>query len=458
MTNSVNSELIRSHADTIILRVLQEKDRYGYEILDLISSSSEGRFSIKQPTLYSCLKRLEKQGFISSYYGEETHGGRRRYYKLTEKGIKTLEQDQREWEFSRSILDRLLSNRQVDLKSEEPPFDATGIKPLTKRVKVYPEKPYRPVVIPVAMTSKPHKEAEGKEDKKEPELKEKQVAAEAKEKPAAAAADKDKEEQRLAAAKLLQIGEFAPPAKLLIEQQITGQEKKAPVEEKEPGAAEKPYYKTENYKDVLGSLFQKPAPSAPAAPEAATAAAVMPDIIKTDDQPVRSRQFYDLKLSLESEGYKLKSYTKANAVSQYYMNYIYSNRIIRDTSFLVYLTVIIELIIMYIGREIFSYGLNVLIPMGAAGLIIPIAGLIIWALNPTKRIKARFNFSTALINSVIAYIFIVAVTTIIYLVAPSIDIDFTDGRMYVPYILAINLPVFVLIYNFLYKSKHYHLK
>ena len=149
------------------------------------------------------------------------------------------------------------------------------------------------------------------------------------------------------------------------------------MEEKNPAPPKSPTTKPKNYKDVLGSLFQKPAPSTPAAPEAATAAAVMPDIIKTDDQPVRSRQFYDLKLSLESEGYKLKSYTKANAVSQYYMNYIYSNRIIRDTSFLVYLTVIIELIIMYIGREIFSYGLNVLIPMGAAGLIIPIAGLII---------------------------------------------------------------------------------
>ena len=74
--DTVNTELIRGHVDTIILNSLVERDRYGYEILDIISNLSEGRYEIKQPTLYSCLKRLEKQGFISSYFGDETQGGR----------------------------------------------------------------------------------------------------------------------------------------------------------------------------------------------------------------------------------------------------------------------------------------------------------------------------------------------------------------------------------------------
>ena len=73
--DTVNTELIRGHVDTIILNSLDERDRYGYEILDIISDLSEGRYEIKQPTLYSCLKRLEKQGFISSYFGDETQGG-----------------------------------------------------------------------------------------------------------------------------------------------------------------------------------------------------------------------------------------------------------------------------------------------------------------------------------------------------------------------------------------------
>ncbi|MBO5774179.1 MAG: PadR family transcriptional regulator, partial [Clostridia bacterium] len=135
--DTVNTELIRGHVDTIILNSLAERDRYGYEILDIISDLSEGRYEIKQPTLYSCLKRLEKQGFIDSYFGDESNGGRRRYYKLTEKGRETLEQDQREWEFSRTIINRLLSDKEIDLKTVEAPFDPNELRPLTRRVKAH---------------------------------------------------------------------------------------------------------------------------------------------------------------------------------------------------------------------------------------------------------------------------------------------------------------------------------
>ena len=131
--DTVNTELIRGHVDTIILNALMQRDRYGYEILDMISDLSEGRYEIKQPTLYSCLKRLEKQGFITSYYGDETQGGRRRYYKLTEKGRATLEQDQREWEFSRTIINRLLSDKEIDLRTVEAPFNPSELRPLTRR-------------------------------------------------------------------------------------------------------------------------------------------------------------------------------------------------------------------------------------------------------------------------------------------------------------------------------------
>ena len=135
--DTVNTELIRGHVDTIILNALMQRDRYGYEILDMISDLSEGRYEIKQPTLYSCLKRLEKQGFITSYYGDETQGGRRRYYRLTEKGRATLEQDQREWEFSRTIINRLLSDKEIDLRTVEAPFNPSELRPLTRRVRVY---------------------------------------------------------------------------------------------------------------------------------------------------------------------------------------------------------------------------------------------------------------------------------------------------------------------------------
>lgn len=133
MENS-NIELIRGHMDTIILRTLQDDDKYGLEMLNEIRSLSEDLYSLKQPTLYSSLKRLEKQGYITSYPGSETKGANRTYYSLTEEGRQFLEADQKQWEFSRTIIDKLLSDKQFD-KNDTPPFDPSEFRPATKREK-----------------------------------------------------------------------------------------------------------------------------------------------------------------------------------------------------------------------------------------------------------------------------------------------------------------------------------
>ncbi len=109
MINTINSDLIRGHIDTIILSVLHEGDRYGYDILGEIEKKSDGRYILKQPTLYSCLKRLESQGFIYKYWGTETAGGRRTYYSLTEMGKELFLKNKDEWKFSRGVIDKLIS-------------------------------------------------------------------------------------------------------------------------------------------------------------------------------------------------------------------------------------------------------------------------------------------------------------------------------------------------------------
>ena len=78
MDNTINSDLIRGHINTIILKALYDGDRYGYDIIKDIEQKSSGQYTLKQPTLYSCLKRLESQGFISSYWGAKSNGGRRK--------------------------------------------------------------------------------------------------------------------------------------------------------------------------------------------------------------------------------------------------------------------------------------------------------------------------------------------------------------------------------------------
>ena len=79
--SGISADLIRGHINTIILRTLYERDKYGYEIIEEIEAKSHGQYSLKQPTLYSALKRLESQGYINAYWktDEVSLGGRRKY-------------------------------------------------------------------------------------------------------------------------------------------------------------------------------------------------------------------------------------------------------------------------------------------------------------------------------------------------------------------------------------------
>lgn len=108
MGDSISSELIRGHIDTIILRVLVEGDSYGYEIIKSIYQNSNQQYELKEPSLYTSLKRLETGKLIQSYWGDESQGGRRKYYKITELGVKRYRNSLKEWEIARNLIDILL--------------------------------------------------------------------------------------------------------------------------------------------------------------------------------------------------------------------------------------------------------------------------------------------------------------------------------------------------------------
>ena len=69
-----------------ILLELNESNKYGFELTKAIENKSQGKILIKQPTLYTLLKKLEKSKFITSYWEDSEIGGKRHYYKLTENG------------------------------------------------------------------------------------------------------------------------------------------------------------------------------------------------------------------------------------------------------------------------------------------------------------------------------------------------------------------------------------
>lgn len=104
----INSDLIRGHIDTIILKILKDGDSYGYEIIKAVSANSRNAYELKEPSLYTSLKRLERQGYIFSYWGDQSHGGRRKYYHITDSGIIAYEKALAEWLHAKEIITMLL--------------------------------------------------------------------------------------------------------------------------------------------------------------------------------------------------------------------------------------------------------------------------------------------------------------------------------------------------------------
>lgn len=101
----INSDIIRGHLDAIILRLIYEKDRYGYEISKEIASRTDDEFQIKEATLYAVFQRLEKRELIESYLGDVSYGSKRRYYHITNLGKAFLSEEISEWCKTKKIID-----------------------------------------------------------------------------------------------------------------------------------------------------------------------------------------------------------------------------------------------------------------------------------------------------------------------------------------------------------------
>lgn len=106
---SISADTLRGHTDTIILAQLARGDNYGYEINKNIQQLTQGEYGFKEATLYTAFKRLESAGLISSYWGEDGPGARRRYYSITDEGKRRWEENSREWKTTRALLDALIS-------------------------------------------------------------------------------------------------------------------------------------------------------------------------------------------------------------------------------------------------------------------------------------------------------------------------------------------------------------
>lgn len=102
----ISSDIIRGYNDLIILYLLLKQDSYGYEISRQIRQISEEKYIIKETTLYSAFTRLEKNGYIEAYFGNETNGKRRTYYRITPSGRELYYEKCREWLLVKDVVER----------------------------------------------------------------------------------------------------------------------------------------------------------------------------------------------------------------------------------------------------------------------------------------------------------------------------------------------------------------
>ena len=107
-----SKELKKGSADLLILALVEDRPRHGYEIGRLIVSKSQGALSYHIASLYPTLYRLEDQGLVEGRWVEKAGQRRRRYYKLTPAGRKHLASERSVWQNFFLALDRVAGLKQ----------------------------------------------------------------------------------------------------------------------------------------------------------------------------------------------------------------------------------------------------------------------------------------------------------------------------------------------------------
>jgi transcriptional regulator len=104
---ALHNELKRGSAEVLILALLEERRRHGYEIGQLIARRSDGAINFHITSLYPTLYRLEDRGLIEGRWVERAGQRRRRYYRLTRRGRQTLVQQRGVWDNFFAALNRV---------------------------------------------------------------------------------------------------------------------------------------------------------------------------------------------------------------------------------------------------------------------------------------------------------------------------------------------------------------
>lgn len=108
----ISSDVIRGYNDTMILSILLQEPSYGYEISKQIKTITDGKYVIKETTLYSAFTRMEKNGYIESFVASqdlEGNGKKRTYYRITDAGRDFYKDKCEEWELTKDVVEKFIT-------------------------------------------------------------------------------------------------------------------------------------------------------------------------------------------------------------------------------------------------------------------------------------------------------------------------------------------------------------
>ncbi|TDE94235.1 PadR family transcriptional regulator [Occultella glacieicola] len=104
----ISADFIRGYVDLLVLESLLDQPSYGYAISKRIEELSRGQYEMKETTLYSAVRRLEKTGAVTSFQGTHSQGRARTYYRLTEFGRRFYDEKCEEWRQTVALVGRFV--------------------------------------------------------------------------------------------------------------------------------------------------------------------------------------------------------------------------------------------------------------------------------------------------------------------------------------------------------------
>lgn len=93
----IKKDLVAASSTPLVLAILADEESYGYAILRRVRELSGGRIEWTDGMLYPLLHRLERDGYVESTWGSSESGRRRKYYRITERGLAQLAEERAQW-------------------------------------------------------------------------------------------------------------------------------------------------------------------------------------------------------------------------------------------------------------------------------------------------------------------------------------------------------------------------